>query len=341
MKRLSIIKDICITATAVGLLMGCSYDETISENLQSDLPIMFSSAEVGTELLTRTDASDTYNSALPANSNIGVYIYDSDGIDISVPQSTPSTSTTWVYKTVGAADATTHKSTLQLISHTRNPRYPTISGTSTYKDHVKIFAVFPNNTDVTPSTASYTFSVAADQRVPENIIASDLMTSDIAQYTATQCEEVLDLELRHRMAKLHVTLTPKSGSDLTADNIPTNFDVLNVYRTLTITLATGTISSGNADITTTSAPMLCSTEQSFFIPPQTISASTDLLRFNLLPSGEFLGINGVTFRPASNVTFEAGKVYNINVTVDVDFATMTGTITEWTNEDLPYDPRVL
>lgn len=345
MTKISKIMSLTVAVAALCLLAGCSADETTDGGQAGGLDILFSTAGVGGEkAATRADASDTYNSALPAGTDIGVYIYDSDGIDICTLQPLDKTSKTWVYRTVGAADASTRKSVLSLTSHTQNPRFPVKSGTSEYKDYVEIFAVFPIKEGFTPSTMpeSYTFSVSDDQTVAANIVASDLLASDIAQYTAEQCEQVLDLVLRHRMAKVLVTLTPKSGSDLTSENIPGTFDVLNVYRTLTVTPKTGTVSDGNADLTTEAAPLKGSTSESFFIPPQTVTAGTTLLKFDILPSGDaFKGIEGVTFKPAASVSFEAGKVYHVNVTVDVDLATLTGTITSWTNENLPFDPRVL
>lgn len=341
-----------LAIAAIGLLSTCSSnndydgDEPLSAY---DLPIQFAVSSVdGMEVMTRSDESDTYNSSLPVGSEIGVYIYDSDGYDLSVSQPVkPSPSTTWVYQVSGSV-GTDGFAPLRLTSHTKNPRFPlkedSLSTDTEYKTNVKVFAVYPNNPDFKPSentnnATSYDFTVNLAQDTEGNIKTSDLLASDQATYTSTDCESRLSLLMKHRMAKIKVAFTPKEGSDLTAANMPTAFDVLNVNRTVTITPTTGTIvtSTANSDKTTADAPLKGVTTESFFIPPQTVAAGTAMLKFNVLPNGEednfptFLGINGCTFAPAANTTFEAGKQYLITVTVDVDFATMTGTITPWTN----------
>lgn len=323
------------TVVVGGMLSACSHDDKALSQQTDGIEILFSSAAVANDLPTRA-AADTYNTSLPAQSKIGVFIYDSDGLDVSLTgtlkNGTQYTHATWVYETVGTADEVTKKSAMTIFSHIKNPRYP-IDGSNNEKEYVKIFGILPNNESVTPATASYAFQVAKDQTVAANIIASDLLASDVKQYTADDCKSQLELELKHRMAKVQVVFIPKSGSDLTAANMPTNYDVLNVQRTVTITPTTGAIVSSTdaADRTTEGDPMKGLTAEAFFIPPQTVTGGTTLLKFNILPTSNFRGINGCTFAPATTVNFEAGKYYRIEVTVDVDFVTTTGTITTWTN----------
>jgi hypothetical protein len=155
------------------------------------------------------------------------------------------------------------------------------------------------------------------------------------------------------MAKVTVVFTPKSGSDLTAANMPTNFDVLNVYRDVTVTLpktaSTGGVSGGTGTKTSESVPLHACTSHSFFIPPQTLTAGTTLLKFNINANeatdtySAFKGINGATFVvPTGGVTFQAGYQYLITVLVDVDFITMPGSITPWVDGgELEYPEYVL
>lgn len=334
-----------LAVAAIGLLSTCSSnndydgDEPLSTY---DLPIQFAASSV-TGMETRAGAADTYDTSLPVGFDIGVYIYDSDNIDISTKQPVdPSSSTTWVYQVAGSVGTDSY-APLHLTSHTKNPRFPLKNDTE-YKDYVRVFAVYPNNTAFKPSgnsTTSYKFTVENDQTSEAAVKASDLLASDVVAYTAPQCESRLSILLKHRMAKVTVVFQPKTGSDLTSSNMPSTFDIYNVYRSLTITPsaapATGAVSGGDADMVLETSPMKGCTAHSFFIPPQTITANTPILKFNVLPNEAtadfptFLGINGCTFAPDANTTFEAGKQYLITVTVDVDFATMTGTITPWTD----------
>lgn len=330
---------------AIGLLSTCSSNNDYDGDAPLsayDLPIRFEVSSVN-GMETRAGAADTYDTSLPVNSEIGVYIYDSDNIDISTKQPVDSSpSTTWVYQVAGSVGSDGY-APLRLTSHTKNPRFPLKNDTE-YKDNVRVFAVYPNNTAFKPSgnsATSYKFTVENDQTTETAVKASDLLASDVVAYTAPQCESRLSILLKHRMAKVTVVFQPKTGSDLTSSNMPSTFDIYNVYRSLTITPseapATGAVSGGDADMVLETSPMKGCTAHSFFIPPQTITANTPILKFNVLPNEAtadfptFLGINGCTFAPAANTTFEAGKQYLITVTVDVDFATMTGTITPWTN----------
>lgn len=306
---------------------------------------MLSAAGVASDFgnLTRAYYADTYNTELPSGKKIDVFIYDSEGTDISIKQSTSgSTAHPWVYQTVGAANA--GKSSLSLVPADMNnygivPKYPTDNNSHPYPN-IKLFAVYPHL--LGSSASGYTFTVSDNQtdEDPENgknILSGDLMATTFATYTEADCDNTIDLTMTHKMAKIHVTFSP--DGDLKAANMPTTFKVLNIYRTLSISPSTGIVSEGNADLTTADAPLNASTTQAFFIPPQTFTPAatpTDkpLLTFDILPSGNFTGITGCAFYPSSAVQFKANTSYEIVVTVDVDHVTATATITAWDKNNL-------
>ena len=344
-------KTYILLATMLGLTVGCSTDKEMGFT-QNEVELHFSATTISSAPFTRAGAADAYNDALPAGSDIGVYIYGylgSDSWDISTLQPTNgTTSKTWIYRTVGEAvqvDATSKVSNLTLTSHSSAPKFPARPSDNQDMDRVEITAIFPNNTSFTPSSTPdyYQFIAELDQTTVANIKKSDLLTNDKVAYTKTQCEgQSLQLNLKHRMAKLHVTFVPKTGSDLTTANMPTAFDVQNVFRAVKITPKAGTVTRDETvEKTTSTAPLKAVTEHSFFIAPQEIAASTTLLKFDIKGSGKFKGIEGCTFAPSAKVTFDAGKSYEITVTVDVDFASITGTITTWNTETMSYDTVVL
>lgn len=342
-------------AATLWLTLGCNTDH--GGNMpQRDVELHFTAATVS-DGTTRVDAGDAYNDALPSGSAIGVYIYGyegSTGYDLSTLQPAANTpSTTWVYTTVGSAGTVTENnetfkvSNLVLTSHEKAPKYPQkVSGSgSGDMDNVKIFAVFPNNPDFTPSGTYYDFTANLDQTTEANIKGSDLMTNDLTTYGKEDVEhKSLRLILKHRMAKVHVNFIPKAGSDLTAANMPTTFKVLGVYRSLRINPKEGTFGTNTEVAKTTDGTgtaLIGANGQSFFIAPQEISVGTPWLKFDIRGSGQFKGISGCTFTPTSVVTLEAGKCYQVNVTVDVDFVSATGTITTWNQETMSYDTVVL
>lgn len=353
-----------LTSTLAAMLLwivaGCTEDDAASHlsAQQEERDIVFSTATIGGGFMTRSDAADTYNDALTASQDIGVYIYGyetegaSTGYDISQYQPAESTaSETWVYQTVGDAVTVSGGKESNLIllttaNHTKAPRFPRkVSDANSDMHHVDVFAVFPNNTSFVPSGTSYTFTVDLDQTDEEKIKAADLLTNDKVSYTKAACEgQSLQLQLKHRMAKLHVTFVPKAGSDLTAANMPTDFKVLGVRRSVIVNPMAGTVVRDDTQAATTDgAPMLATASQSFFIPPQTINAGAAFLKFDIKANadGKFKGIAGCSFAPTLAVNFEAGKRYELTVTVDVDFVGVTGTITSWNEENLPYDTVVL
>lgn len=331
-RKLHIVISIWGILFTMPIITACS-DENILESTDGkDIPIMLSSAGVATEIGTRSYYADAYNTELPGSELIDVFIYDQNSTDISISQSTDQeTAHTWVYQTVGSANG--GKSSLALVpsemnNYSKTPKYPNVGNDPS--THVSIFAIYPHKSGITPSTDSYTFSVSDTQTTEEAITGGDLMAHTITQYTATDCENNIELTLRHKMAKVKVTFTP--AGDLTAANMPTTFKVLNVYRTVTITPSTGTISKGNADLTSTSAPLTALSDQAFFIPSQTVSE--ELLSFDILGSGNFNGITGCSFTPSSAIEFNENTCYEIEVTVDVDHITATATITPWVNNDM-------
>lgn len=350
MMKWTTIRYICLTSTAICLLASCAADTT--EQLPTEqLPgssIQLAGIGIDADGHTRTGAADTYDVSLPEASQIAIYIYGSDGVYVQPKSSSnEAVNETWVYQTGApyAIGGGQYRSGISLKSHKKTPEFP--SENNVKKDFVNIFATYPNHTAFTPPAGDYTVEAPIDQTGKDdaNIDAikdADLLTTDgMVKFTKEQCDDndKIDLQLKHRMAKLTVTFTPKTGSDLTSANMPTKFDVIGVYRSLKVTPSAGTVTTVEADATTQEAPLKGSTAQSLFLPPQRIS--TTLLKFNILGGGKFKGLTGCTFTPASTLDLEGGHEYLINVTVDVDYASVTGSITSWNEVTMSYDTVVL
>ena len=333
------IRPIALMTLAASLLAGCHADDAGKPESQDTEHLIQLSAVTATPVvLTRIGAADTYNSLLPEESDVAVYIYDDAGTYLKgkVGQ-TENVTATWVYRTGApyAAGEGLYKSGLSLHSHARTPVFPKLNE-STLRDYVDIFAVFPNDTNYVPTDSSYTVTVPSDQTgsTTDNAAAiadADLLTTNgMVRYTKAQCDAnaLVELPLKHRMAKMTVVFTPKAGSDLTAANMPTKFDVIGVYTSLTVMPSAGTVTT----VESGAATLKGSTTQSILLPPQTLTAGATLLKFNIKGSSNFKGIEAATFKvPSGGITLQEGHEYLVNVTVDVDHITMTGTITSWTD----------
>ena len=325
------------------LFASCSLDDAMTIVQNHDTELKFTLTSNATPIVTRTEGADAYANGLPEGSTVGVFLYDSDGYDLSVEQI--GTPTTWTYKTEKVTSDGLTVLDLSIPGYKKNPRYP-VNLDSSDKDYIEVFAVYPNNPSVTPATTIYTFEAKLDQTTAASVAASDFMATDVAHYDATYCNaNNIQLLMKHRMARLKVAFVPKTGSDLTSANMPTTFDVLNVEHTLSIMPKIGLVtSSGNA--TTEENPIKGSVSESFLIAPQTIAEGTKLLKFDILPYNYengtlFKGIKGLTFSLPSNIEFKAGYRYDIKVVIDIDHVTTTGSINAWTEQNISFDPRIL
>ena len=162
-----------------------------------------------------------------------------------------------------------------------------------------------------PATAGETFTVAADQTSDANYKASDLMFASVTNQ-AKQAEAV-NLAFTHKMAKLAVNIT--AGAGVTSI---TSVSILNVKPTVSFNQATGAV--GEASGTATTIAM--SNCGAAVIPAQTID-------------GGLLSIvtdkGTATYSVASKV-FAAGRLYTLNITVNLRAVGTTTAITGWTSE---------
>ena len=178
------------------------------------------------------------------------------------------------------------------------PYYPAGS------QNIDIVAYYPYN-------ASTSFSVATDQTADEDYKGSDLMFASVTNQ-AKQAAPV-ELVFSHKMAKLNVNIT--AGTGVTEI---TSLSILNVKPTVSFDQTTGVVgnASGNA------IAIAVSNNGAAIIPAQTIS-------------GGLLSIvtdKGTATYSVASKEFEAGKLYTLNITVNLRAVGTTTAITGWTSE---------
>ena len=162
-----------------------------------------------------------------------------------------------------------------------------------------------------PATAGATFTVATDQTADASYKASDLMFASVTNQ-ARQAEAV-NLAFSHKMAKLCVNVSAGSG----VSSI-TSVSILNVKPTVSFNQATGAVGSAGGDATA----IAMSNEGAAVIPAQAIN-------------GGLLSIvtdKGTATYSVADKTFEAGKLYTLNITVNLRAVGTTTAITGWTSE---------
>lgn len=326
-----------LAIAALLALWACSSDsDSWPKDSNECTPILFSSVSIDkNSVKTRTMAADTHNKGLDKGAEINVFIYNENGNPVKNgdEDSSPLATLPLVYKTTDDANPETAQSALTPKESNTSPAYPNGENNNAY-----IFAFYPT-TATKVSDDEYTFSASTDQRVADNIIQSDLLATDlIIQPRAGG--KAIDLPMSHRMAKIIVKFNP-TGS-LTEENMPTEFQVINVQKDITIRPKT-TATSGSASITTSGAAttIIANSSEAFLIPPQTISNA--FLKFTIKgkASDKFDDIIDVTFTPTQSLTLEANNVYEITVSVNVNYVTVTAAITPWNHEDITFDKYIL
>ena len=162
-----------------------------------------------------------------------------------------------------------------------------------------------------PATAGASFSVATDQTANASYKASDLMFA--SKTNQAKQAEAVNLSFEHKMAKLCVNIT--NGQGVTSI---TSVSIQNVKPTVSFNQATGAV----GEATGTATSIAVSNNGAAVIPAQTIN-------------GDLLSIvtdKGTATYSVSNKAFAAGRLYTLNITVNLRAVGMTTAITGWTSE---------
>lgn len=172
------------------------------------------------------------------------------------------------------------------------------------EQNIDIVAYYPADADVS-------FTVATNQTSDASYKASDLMFASVSDQAKQ--DEAVNLAFSHKMAKLNVNIT--AGQGVSGIN---SLSLLNIKPTASFNQATGEVGSASGDATS----IAISNNGAAVIPAQTIDGG-------LLSIGTTQGT--ATYSVASK-EFDAGKLYTINITVNLRAVGTTTAITGWTSE---------
>lgn len=179
---------------------------------------------------------------------------------------------------------------------------------------VTYYAYLPY-TGTVSDAANYAFAVQTDQNSDEsNVKASDLLWT--GQQTATP-GTALDINFKHALSKLNVTLT--KGSELDEGVTFKSVKLSNCATEIVVNLLEGTF--GNTTNSGQTITLYATTENKQYeciLVPQTFAQSLKV---------EITDNNGkvYTFTSNKDLTFASGEEYTLNLTVGRDKVT-TGTI---------------
>ncbi len=188
------------------------------------------------------------------------------------------------------------------------------AGAMTAPDPGPYYPAGAQNIDIVayyPASAGTSFTVASDQTADASYKASDLIFASVTNQ-AKQAAAV-NLAFSHKMAKLCVNITP--GQGVTSIN---SLSVLNVKPTVSFDQGTGAVGAAGGE----AVSIAMSNNGAAIIPAQTIN-------------GGLLSIvtdKGTATYSVADKVFEAGKLYTINITVNLRAVGTTTAITGWNSE---------
>lgn len=179
---------------------------------------------------------------------------------------------------------------------------------------VTYYAYLPY-TGIVSDDTKYAFTVQADQSTEDKVKASDLLWTEGEQ--AVRAGTALDINFKHALSKLNVTLT--KGSELDEGVTFKSVTLSNCATTTTVNLFEGMFgNTTNSGQTITLYAATPNKQYECILVPQTFAQSLKV---------EITGNNGKVYTFTSNrdLTFASGEQYTLNLTVGRDKVT-TGTI---------------
>jgi len=182
---------------------------------------------------------------------------------------------------------------------------------------IKAFYPYVDGKQVTSETAS--FSVEENQSTDDNYKKSDLMYSNNVTAQAKQATAV-GLTFKHALTKIIVNLT--AGTGVVASDINNCTVTLSAKKTAAITSGVAGTASTASDAATITAGL--GANNAAIIVPQEYAANADFITVTTA------GNHSVTFKLTGGKTFDAGKVYTYNLTVNMSTITLQSTtISDW------------
>ena len=233
-------------------------------------------------------------------------------------------------------------------------------------DNVDIYCIHGNFTGITAGTTAFpetalTHTVALDQSTPANYQKSDLLYGSVQNQARKTSQSII---FKHKLAKVEVKLKVGTGTTVAQlTNEGTTVHILNTKNRVqwlpvkqdafaSVTPATtipaygGTLGDLSFEDATTAATtginMYLQKDASVadaigniavfgeaIVVPQTLTATAaaplNFIKVHLNDGGDLYA------KITSNITFEPGKKYIYNITVNLTGITLTSTITNWTN----------
>ncbi|NDW11767.1 fimbrillin family protein [Bacteroides sp. 214] len=206
---------------------------------------------------------------------------------------------------------------------THTPLYYPMDGSN-----IDIYAVHPYSSSASLS-AAIPFSVQEDQTTTAGYLASDLLYA--TQTNVARNANAIPLTFAHKLTQLEFTIKKSTGSDLT--NLQT-VTINGMKGSTTITVPTGALGEATGSAVSIQANGVHGTEEgetevsgiTAIVVPQTVATGVKLFK---------IGIGGIDYfyTTTSPLTFENGKKYNLQLTINQTGIELESVIEAWGEGD--------
>lgn len=291
-------------------MMAVSCSKESGREAGGDLQLRLSSETILAE--TRVSGDGLQLTQFAAGEKVAIFLAESVNSQAATSGSGVTLYTQPLKYTAGTSGSLTLYS--EESGTTAVPQYWPTSGNGLF-----IYGVYPA-TAASSISAQKSFSVQADQSTDAGYKASDLMTGAPSPNPATRTTNAVTIKFTHRLSKININLTAGEGftsGDLSSARV----SIINTLPTVTFAADGSALgkASGNAQEIT-----VCSgTGGSAIIVPQKVNSGKGFIKVTV-------GGGSYVYKFTSDVTFEGGKAYTYNITVNKTGLSVKSEIGAWT-----------
>ncbi len=304
------VKSLLTLAAAAAAMMAASCSKESGREAGGDLQLRLSSETILAE--TRVSGDGLQLTQFADGEKVAIFFAE----NVSGQAATSGTGVTLYTQPLKYTAGNSGSLTLYQDDNSTTivPQYWPTSGNGLF-----IYGVYPA-TAASSISAQNSFSVQTNQSTDEGYKASDLMTGVPNKNPATRTTNDVTIKFTHRLSKINISLMAGEGfssSDLSSASV-------SIINTLpTVTFAADGASLGAASGSAQEITVCSAASGSAIIVPQKVDSGTGFIKVTV-------GGGSYVYKFTSDVTFEGGKAYTYNITVNKTGLSVKSEISAWT-----------
>ncbi len=304
------MKSLLTLAAAAAAMMAVSCSKESGREAGGDLQLRLSSETILAE--TRVSGDGLQHTQFAAGEKVAIFLAES----VNGSAATSGSGVTIYGQPLKYTAGDSGSLTLYQDDNTSTvvPQYWPTSGNGLF-----IYGVYPA-TAATSISSQNSFSVQPNQSTESGYKASDLMTGVPNPNPATRTTSDVTIKFTHRLSKIKISLTAGEGFS-SGDLSSASVSIINTLPTVTFTANGSALGAAQGSA---AAIKVCSAAGgSAIIVPQKVNSGTGFIKVTV-------GGGSYVYKFTSDVTFEGGKAYTYNITVNKTGLSVKSEIGAWT-----------